>query len=423
MNEDMQDFPRWRRDVALFLTGQTISLFGSMIVQYAIMWHLTLLTGSGTVLALAGVLGFVPQAIVSIFGGVWADRVNRKLLIIGADGTIAVTTLVLAVLMLTGFDSLWLIYVTLAIRSAGAGVQTPAVSAFIPQITPERKLMRVNGINNSVQPAMMLIAPAIAGAILANMSIVTVFLIDVVTAVIGIAFMIAIPVRRAVTRAGDDLPGYFDDLVEGARYTFRHELVRWVLVFFAVMMLLADAPSYVTVLIITRTFDGGVLELTINELAFSLGMIIGGSIQAVAAARWNRVLAMMIGGMATALLCIALGLGPDLLAFYALMLGAGISVSFFSTPGMTLLQEQVEKDRQGRVFGFVSIVTAVAMPVGMAISGPLADVVSAETVIVVAGVLMVVIVAILTAVPSGRRAIHAGKAPQDPPRNEDDFPV
>ena len=75
-----------------------------MLVQYAVMWHLTIETKSGAVLALSTLFGFLPQAVVSIFGGVWADRVNRKALVIAADGTIAVTTLALALLMLGGAD-------------------------------------------------------------------------------------------------------------------------------------------------------------------------------------------------------------------------------------------------------------------------------------------------------------------------------
>ncbi|MGO1277384.1 MAG: MFS transporter, partial [Cellulosimicrobium funkei] len=94
----------------MFLSGQTVSLFGSMLVQYAVMWHLTIETKSGSVLALSTLFGFLPQAVVSIFGGVWADRVNRKVLVIAADATIAVTTLALALLMLGGADDLWLIY-------------------------------------------------------------------------------------------------------------------------------------------------------------------------------------------------------------------------------------------------------------------------------------------------------------------------
>ena len=77
-----QDMPGWKRRVTVFLVGQTITTFGSFLVQYEIMWHLTLTTKSGLVLALAAVFGFLPQAIVSIFAGVWADRVNRKMMII-----------------------------------------------------------------------------------------------------------------------------------------------------------------------------------------------------------------------------------------------------------------------------------------------------------------------------------------------------
>ena len=116
---------------------------------------------------LAALFGFLPQAVISIFGGVWADRHNRKLLIIGADAAIAASTLALALVMMTGYDAVWLIFLTMAVRSAGAGIQMPAVSALIPQITPPRNLMRVNGINGSIQSAMALLAPAAAGAIYA----------------------------------------------------------------------------------------------------------------------------------------------------------------------------------------------------------------------------------------------------------------
>ena len=166
-----------------------------MIVQYAIMWHLTLETKSGSVMALAAVFGFLPQAVVSVFGGVWADRLNRKLLIIGADAMIATATLALALFMLAGATDLWLIYAALVIRSVGAGVQSPAVSALLPQIVPTDKLMRVNGINGTIQAAMMLVAPAAAAAVYASSTIVAVFFVDVVTAVIGIALLSRSPSR------------------------------------------------------------------------------------------------------------------------------------------------------------------------------------------------------------------------------------
>src|SRR3954452_11930172 len=91
--DESPDPAHWLRKIILFLSGQTISLFGSMLVTYAVFWYLTITFHSGIVMMLAALFGFLPQAVISIFGGVWADRHSRKLLIIGADGAIALTTL------------------------------------------------------------------------------------------------------------------------------------------------------------------------------------------------------------------------------------------------------------------------------------------------------------------------------------------
>lgn len=403
------DMPNWRRNVAIFLTSQTVSLFGSMLVQYAIMWYLTLETKSGVVLALGAAFGFLPQAIVSIFGGVWADRLNRKKLIIIADTCIAASTLVLALVMLAGLDDLWIIFLALAIRSTGAGIQMPAVSALIPQIVPTEKLMRVNGINGSIQSGMALLAPAVAGVVYGLSSIIPIFFIDVVTAVIGILLLLLVPVPT-LRKATAEQTGYFDDLVDGVRYVAQHAFVRWLLVLFAVVFLLTVAPSYLTPLMIARSFGDEVWMLTVNELAFSVGMVLGGIVIAVWGGTKNRVAMIVMSSVLFGVLSIALGLSTNLWVFFAFMFLVGVAVPFFSTPSMTLLQETVEPERQGRVFGFVGIVMAVAMPIGMVVFGPLADQFSVESLLVTAGIIMFVVVAVATTIPAGRRSMAAASA-------------
>lgn len=410
--DDAAALPRWRRDVAVFLTGQTVSLFGSMLVQYAVLWHLTIETKSGGVLALSTLFGFLPQAVVSIFGGVWADRVNRKVLVVVADATIALTTLALALLMLAGADDLWLIYAALAIRSAGAGIQTPAVAALLPQIVPTSRLLRVNGINQSIQSAMALLAPAVAAAVYANASIVAVFFVDVVTAVAGIGLLLLVPVPTlARATATGERAGYFDDLVEGFRYLGSHPFVRWVLGLYAVVFLLIVAPSYLTPLMVARTFGEEVWKLTVNEVAFSVGMLLGGVLLATWGGLRNRV-AMMVGTtLVFGVLSVAMGLSTNMWVFFAFMFLLGLAVPPFSTTSMTVLQETVEPERQGRVFGFVGIVMAVSMPLGMVVFGPLADRFTVESLLVVAGVLMFAVIAVAVALPSGRRAMRAASQP------------
>src|SRR6478735_3946272 len=102
--------PNWKKNIILFLGSQTISLFGSSLVMYAIMWHITLTTQSGVMMTIAIVCGFLPTFFLSPFAGVWADRYNRKVLIILSDSLIAISTLIMAILFMAGYDALWLLF-------------------------------------------------------------------------------------------------------------------------------------------------------------------------------------------------------------------------------------------------------------------------------------------------------------------------
>ena len=92
----------WKNNIAKFLTAQTVSLLGSSLVQYAIVWYITLTTSSGKMVTLSTVCGFAPQIIVSLFSGLWIDRYSRKKLIMLSDSAIALSTLFLAVSFLSG---------------------------------------------------------------------------------------------------------------------------------------------------------------------------------------------------------------------------------------------------------------------------------------------------------------------------------
>ena len=406
----VEEMAGWKRRVTVFLVGQTVSTFGSMLVQYALLWHLTLTTKSGVVLALAAVFGFLPQAIVSIFAGVWADRVNRKIMILLSDSAIALATLGLAFVMLSGTDDLWLIFVVMAVRSVGAGVQMPAISALLPQIVPMDKLLRVNGINSSVQSSLLIFAPIAAAGIYATVSLSAILFIDVLTAVIGISMLAAIAVPTLNRVANEKMPSYFTDLRDGFTYIFGNDLVRWIVTIYSIVFLFLVAPSNLFPLLLVRTFDGDVWTLTIFELAFGLGMVAGGALVAVFASKVDR-LGMIVGtSIFFGVLNVGLGFTTNIFVFFGVVFLMGLAVPAFSTSAMTLLQETVEPERQGRVFGFLGIIMAVAMPLGMAILGPLADVMSVETLLVVSGILTMAIVTIAVVLPAGKRAIAAAHA-------------
>lgn len=386
---------RWQRNVVIFLGGQTVSSLGSMIVGYAVMWHVTVETGSAMVLTLSVLASMLPQAVVSIFGGVWADRHSRKMLIIAADSAIAAFTLLLALLMVTGVGELWMIFVTLAVRSALSGIQAPAVNALLPQIVPAERLMRVNGVQQTIQSGLMLFAPAIAAVVYAGADIVAVFFIDVVTAAIGVGLLLCVPVARLVRPT--ERAGYFGDLVAGVSYVRRHGSVLKIMALVAVVMFMAGAPAHLTPLMITRSFGDAVWMLSVNELFWSVGMLAGGALMATVGPKVSRRLPVMVGAaLGVGVLTIGLGLSANFWAFSIAGLVICVLFQALLVPATTELQQQVDEHLRGRVFGLYGIVMSVAMPLSMVVFGPLADRFRVESVMVLAGSLL--LAAVLTAV-------------------------
>lgn len=234
----------WKKDITLFLSGQTLSLFGSSLVQYAILWHITLSTKSGLMMTISIICGFLPAFVLSPFAGVWADRFNRKKLIIVADSFIAVSTLVLAILFLLGYGSIGLLFVVSAMRGIGSGIQTPAIGAFIPQLVPEGQLMRINGINGSIQAMVMLISPMLSGALLAMASIEAIFFMDVITAVVAIILLLFLKVPAHAKAQGVQKVSYFEDFSAGIAYIKQQTYVKKFFSFSACFFLLIAPAAF-----------------------------------------------------------------------------------------------------------------------------------------------------------------------------------
>ena len=129
MQNESQSIPQnWARRFFTVWTGQAFSLFGSALVQFALIWWLTQESGSATVLAVATVVGMLPMIVLGPFAGALVDRGNRRLIMIFADATIAVFSLLLAYLFATGIVQIWHVYAIMAVRSLGGAFHFPAMS-------------------------------------------------------------------------------------------------------------------------------------------------------------------------------------------------------------------------------------------------------------------------------------------------------
>lgn len=381
----------WQRNIVLFLASQTVSLFGSALVQYAIMWHITLTTQSGVMMTIAIVCGFLPTFFLSPFSGVWADRYSRKALIVLSDSLIAVSTLILAILFLLGYERLWLLFAMSAVRALGTAIQTPAVGAFLPQLVPEDKLTKVNATNGSIQALVMLVSPMLSGALLTVSTIETIFFIDVVTAAIAVTALLLflhVPVHAKALQQRTN--GYLDDLREGLRYIGNHAYVRHFFLFMALFSVLIAPAAFLTPLQVTRSFGKAVWRLTAIEVTFSVGMMAGGLILAAWGGFKNKIHTMTLASLVIAVCTVALGFRPAFWLYLAFMWLTGVTIPFFNTPSTVLLQEKVEPEFLGRVFGVLTMISSAMMPLGMLVFGPLADIVRIEWILLGTGLLLFV---------------------------------
>jgi DHA3 family macrolide efflux protein-like MFS transporter len=358
-------------------------------VSFAILWHITLSTSSGVWMMLFTVCALLPQVFVSLFGGVWADRHNRKYLIMLADGFIALTTLALAISFLLGFRRLELLLMASVVRSLGAGIQTPAVRAIYPQLVPEEQLTKVQGINETLNSVLMLLSPAVGGLLLGTVGIVGAFFVDVITAALAILVMSLIPVE--IMPKVDSAKSVWNDIRYGIAYTIGHKRLRRLIICCLFSYLLFTPAGMLTPLMIERTFGNEVWRLTVNELVWSVASILGGIFVSLKGEFKDKARTVAICVAAFGVLFGLLGISWNFASFLVFMGSAGFFMPVIATAQTVYIQEITSPDVLGRVFSVVHLITAGAMPIAILFFGPLADVVKIESILLISGTLLVLV--------------------------------
>lgn len=380
----------WKSSIIRFLTAQTISLFGSSLVQYAIVWYITLTTSSGKMLTFSTICGFLPQIMVSLFAGVWIDKYNRKKLIMISDSLIALSTLALAISFVAGYSNMELLFIVLAIRSAGTGIQTPAVNAIIPQMVPKEKLMKVSGINSTLSSFIMFISPAISGAILSIAPFEVILLVDVVTAIIGvfITSTVSIEPYNAITQK---VTSHLNEIKSGFLYLLENRFMKRLLLFQIIILFLISPSAFLTPLLVNRTFGEEIWRLSASQMTYSLGMVLGGLLIAVWGGFKNKINTTILAGGIYGFIMLGLSFAPTFIIYLIFNMLIGITSPCYNAPITVTIQEKVTPEMHGRIFSFMQISTSCALPLGMILFGPLADLFTVQQLLMSTGLLVVLL--------------------------------
>lgn len=380
----------WKKNTAIFMSSQAISLLGSSLVQFAITSYITVQTKSGLYATIGILCAILPMFLLSPFAGVWADRYNRKTLIIIADGGIAACTLLVAIAFIMGYESIELLFAALIIRALGSAVQMPCVSALLPDIVPEKHLARVNGINSSIQSLFALASPILGALLLSMIPLGPIFFIDIITAVIAILIMLMalkIPTKEKIEKISDN---YFVEMKQGMKYILNSKFLVEFFAFCSIFFIMMAPAAFLTQVQVVRNYGEDYWHLSTIEVAYSVGMLLGGILITLWRGFKNRVNTIMLAVMLMSLCTFALGI-PMPFPPYVFFMGLfGMAMPILNTPAMTMLQEKVDSEFRGRVFGIMTMLNTSMMPLGMVIFGPIADYISIEILLIITGVITLI---------------------------------
>jgi DHA3 family macrolide efflux protein-like MFS transporter len=382
------------KDFMKILGGQGFSLVGSALVQFSLVWWLTITTGSAIVLAIATIMALLPQILISPFAGVLVDRWDRRRVMITSDGIAALMIVILAFLFAQGSANAFHVYGIMAIRSAVGVFQWPALQASVSLMVPDEHLSRINGLYQSLSGLAQIAAPPLGAMLLLIMPIQTIVLIDIGTAALAIFPLMFIeiphPDKEPSTQESSSI---LTDMMRGVRFLTRWRGGQFTLVAMMITnLILIPSMSLVPILALVH-FNGGAFELAWLQSALGVGMLVGGIALSVWGGFKRRMDTVVVAVVAMGIAIFAVGMTPSGLFFLAVagLFITGAMVPMASGSIMAILQTIVPKEIQGRVFSVVISLSPLMAPIGLAIAGPIAEAFGTSIWYLISGVVMMLI--------------------------------
>jgi DHA3 family macrolide efflux protein-like MFS transporter len=386
-----QPLKNWKAPFFTVWTGQSFSLLGSMLVQFALIWWLTQTTHSATVLATASLVGMLPQVFIGPVAGALVDRSSRRLVMILADGLIALATVVLALLFLTGHVQVWQVYLLLFVRSAAGGFHWPAMTASTSLMVPKEHLSRIQGLNQLLGGGLNIVSAPLGALLLAALPMQGILSIDVSTALLAIIPLFFIPIpqppRQPGTQAATSQTTLWQDLGEGLRYVWAWPGLVMIMIMATLINLVVTPGFTLMPILITNHFNGQALQLAWMESSWGIGVVAGGLLLSIWGGFHRRILTSLAGLVIMGVGIILLGLVPasGLYLAVGLVFAAGIGNPLANGPLMAVVQDVVAPEMQGRVFTLLGSVATAMSPLGLIVAGPVADALGVQTWFLIGG--------------------------------------
>ncbi len=386
----MQD--TWKKKFTILWIGQFISLISSSAVNFAIIIWLSLETGSAEVLAFAAIAGLLPQAVIGPFAGVYIDRWDRKKTMIFADGFVAFCTLIMSVSFYLGHESLWLIYTMLGLRSVGSAFHMPAMQAAIPMLAPQSELLRIAGINQIIQSVSSIAGPALGALAIGFLSIGNVLLLDIVGALVAITALlfIHIPNPEIAEQAKASFNQVWKDMKIGFQEIYLNKGLLYLFLYSIIAMFCIMPVAVLFPLMTINHFGGDKFEMSLIEIIWGVGMLLGGSVLGIWKPNINKVVMINLMNIIIGITFSGSGwLTATQFIFFAILTAVGgVAASLYNASFTTLIQEEIKPNMLGRVFSLYYSLIVIPSVVGLLCTGFIADFIGISQTFVILGLLI-----------------------------------
>lgn len=391
----------WKRTFFTIQSGQAISLITSSALQMALIFYLTEKTNSSMTLALATLVGFLPQGVLGLFIGGWIDRHSRKRIMIGADLFIAAVSALLAVISAFLDPPVWVVLAILFLRSIGSAFHTPSINAVTPLIVPTDKLAKCTGYIQSLQSVSSIVSPALGALLYAQCTLTEIIALDVVGAVIASIAVMLVKIPNIDVANIPQSEGVLAGAKEAYRILAQQKgllTLLWMgaLYMFAYMPINALFP-----LISMNHFGGTTWHVATSESVFAAGMLLGGIVLGVWGGfqRKTTTVLLSIAVMGIALLIAGILPASGFIAFVVCCAIMGFSAPFYGVQ-TAIYQEMVSPEYLGRVFSLSLSTMSLAMPLGLIAAGCFADMTGVETWFAISGIFIAGIAVVGAVLPS-----------------------
>lgn len=373
----MQTSTAWRLRFFTFWSAQAVSMIGSSLTQFALVWWLTEKTGSATILATSTLVAMLPGIVIGPIAGVLVDRWNRKRVINIADGVSALVAFILALLFWQNLIQVWHIYVAMFVRSVAGSFQFPAVQSSTSLMVPDEQLARVQGLNQMLQGISMIVAPPLGALMLSLMPFASIMAVDIFTALLAIVLVliIRIPQPQQADSKPNTLRSVWQDFRQGVQYIFSWPGLIGIMIISSLLNLLLTPAFSLMPILVTNHLQGGAVQLAWINTTFGVGIIVGGALLGIWGGFKRKITTSMFGLLGMAIGVLLIGFAP-FAGFWWVITGSafvGVMNPITNGPVFAVLQSVVAPEIQGRVFTVIGSMSMLMSPIGLAIAGPLSD--------------------------------------------------